>query len=226
MGNYEIIPIFLKSVYAFLLKGTKNILIDCGIPGSEVTILKAMAEHGVESGALSLILITHGHSDHMGAVSALRGITGAQTAIHQADAAVIRTGKNPSLHAQSRLGSLFAAVIGEEIKGFSPYEPELLIDGEMSLDGFGIPGKVLMTPGHTEGSVSVLLNSGEMFIGDALMGGMLTRGKPRFPVYADNVDKANDSIRRIVSLNPKILCTGHGGPFTVDEVKSSFKGRF
>lgn len=224
MDNCEIVPIRLKAVYAFLIKGQKNIIVDCGIPGSCDSILKAMSKHGVKKDALSLILITHGHSDHMGSASDLRRATGAKTAVHRFDADVIRTGKNPRLHPTSRKGKIFGGFIGEAIDGFTPYEPEIIIDGEQSLSDYGIPGRVITTPGHTDGSISVILDNGSAVVGDALMGGMVTRGKPNFPLYADSTVKAYDSIKKIIGLSPQKIYTGHGGPFTLNEVKRNFKG--
>lgn len=224
MDKFEFIPVNLKFVYAFLLKGEKTVIIDCGIPGSDKAILTTMSEHGIKSSDLSLILLTHGHTDHMGASSVLRKITGAKTAIHRADADIMRTGRNPALHPTNLKGKIFSKVAAEEtVSGFTPYEPDILIDDELSLDDYGIDGRVIMTPGHTIGSISVLLGNGSIFVGDALMGGMMNRGKPNYPMYADDKAKAYDSIKRIISLSPKTVYTGHGGPFTLDEVKRNFK---
>jgi glyoxylase-like metal-dependent hydrolase (beta-lactamase superfamily II) len=41
----------------------------------------------------------------------------------------------------------------------------VLGDEEVSLAEYGIPGKVVYTPGHSSGSVSVLLETGEAFVG-------------------------------------------------------------
>jgi glyoxylase-like metal-dependent hydrolase (beta-lactamase superfamily II) len=45
----------------------------------------------------------------------------------------------------------------------------------LGLSAFGIEGTVIPTPGHTEGSISVILPRGEAIAGDLLMGGFLFR---------------------------------------------------
>jgi len=224
--TYEIIPVDLGMVNAYLLKGSngKAILIDCGIPGSDKAILKTMAEAGIQNNDLQLIIITHGHSDHMGAISALRDVTGAKTMIHKSDADVLRTAKSPQLYPINTIGRIFAFInrFGDgTIKGVVPYEPELVIDGEMSLQEFGIDGKVIETPGHTNGSISVLLDDGRAFVGDLIMGSMFGKGKPNLPMHAESIEKEKNSIRKVISLAPKTIYTGHGGPFTLEEIKDN-----
>ncbi len=49
---------------------------------------------------------------------------------------------------------------------------------------------------------------------------MVVKGKPGFPIYADSVAKAKESIRKIIELSPKMIYVGHGGPYTLDELRN------
>lgn len=220
-SSYKIIPIHFGMVYAFLLKGKngRSIIIDCGIPGSNKIILEAMNKAGIEYKDVQLIIITHGHSDHMGSSCDLRKITGAKTAIHKFDLDIIRTGKNPKLHPTNAIGKVFSLFLGKTVKNFTTYDPEIIIEGEMTLYEFGFEGKIIETPGHTNGSISVALDDGNIFVGDLIMGGMRSKGKPNLPMYADSIEKTNDSIKKVISLSPKMIYCGHGGPFSLDEIK-------
>ena len=54
----------------------------------------------------------------------------------------------------------------------------------MSLYDYGIPGRVVYTPGHSSGSISVLLESGEAFVGDLAMNKLPLRATPGLPIFA------------------------------------------
>lgn len=217
----NIIPISFGFVNAYLIKGSDQSLslIDCGVPGSEKKILKTISDMGLNKRDLKLIIITHGHSDHMGACSALRKETNARTIIHRADVKAVQLGKQKELHPINTMGKLFGRLLGADIKGFEPYEPEIIVDQELPLNEYGISGKLLETPGHTDGSLSVFLEDGSLFVGDLIQGGMIGKGKPGFPMYADSMEDLKKSIEKVIKLSPKMIYVGHGGPFTLDEIK-------
>ncbi|MFO7633107.1 MAG: MBL fold metallo-hydrolase, partial [Caldilinea sp.] len=58
-------------------------------------------------------------------------------------------------------------------KPFTPVAASQLIDGDFDLRSFGVDGRVFATPGHTPGSISILLDSGDAIVGDLLMGGRM-----------------------------------------------------
>jgi glyoxylase-like metal-dependent hydrolase (beta-lactamase superfamily II) len=155
----------------------------------------------------------------MGSIDELRKVTGAKTVIHKLDSDIIKTGRNPKLHPTNMQGKLFGRFVGETIKNFNVYDPEIIIESEMSLQEFVIEGKIKETPGHTNGSISVVLDDGNIFVGDLIMGSMFGKGKPKFPMYADSVEKVRESINKVKALSPKMIYCGHGGPFSGDEVR-------
>jgi len=103
-----------------------------------------------------------------------------------------------------------------------PVKPDILIDEDMDLSKFGVDGKVIHTPGHTAGSVSVILPNGEFIVGDLVMRGMLRFWQPNYPLFADNMFQLKESIKLILRKKPtKIYCT-HGGPFEPEAVLRRF----
>lgn len=223
-NNITIMPIHYGMVYSYLLKVSEDnfSIIDCGRPGTENKILKVISDLGLNKSKLKSIIITHGHSDHMGTCSELRKATGAKTIIHKMDSDSVRKGENVEIIPANRIGRLLCH-FGTEIKGFCPYEPEIIIKGDFPLYDFGIPGKIIETPGHTKGSVSVLLDDGNLFIGDLIMGGMISKGKPKLPMFACDLNLVKENIKKIISLSPKMVYTGHGGSFTCEEIKQCMK---
>ncbi|MBE3134759.1 MAG: MBL fold metallo-hydrolase, partial [Acidobacteria bacterium] len=66
MAKVTVIPVSLGFVKAFLVRGRKTIVIDTGTRGSGRKILAALERLGVKPRSVSLILLTHGHADHIG----------------------------------------------------------------------------------------------------------------------------------------------------------------
>ena len=96
------------------------------------------------------------------------------------------------------------------------YEPDILVEDEMDLEPYGLNGKVIHTPRHSIGSVSVVLDNGDTIVGDLIMG----RSSPNWPYFAD--DLAKESIRLITGLSTGSIYCAHTGPFDVKDVKYRF----
>jgi len=107
---------------------------------------------------------------------------------------------------------------------FPSVRPDILLPDEMSLQGFGVDGKVVYTPGHTKGSISVLLNTGEAIVGDLLMGGwlggMFRSGQPGYPYYADDLGQIRASVNTLLDLGATEFFLGHGGPLEAGRVRA------
>ena len=213
------------AVNAFLIRGERHILIDTGNPGQEKKILKELSELDIDPADISLIIITHGHIDHLGGLSQLREVIGSPVAIHSSDADAIRHGKHPELIPRRFIGKLFLALQRntDEIRGFKPFEPDLIIDGEMYLSEYGVDGRIIPTPGHTPGSLSVYLSSGEVIIGDLVMG-IISKSRPKYPIFADDMEEVRSSIVKVLGLSPQIIYASHGGPFSPESVRSLLAG--
>ena len=214
-----VIPIPLGHVNAFLLRGTRPVLVDTGFPGSAPKILAALQKEGINPWELALIVITHAHLDHTGSAAALAGATGAPVLVHTCEADYVGTGASAPTPPNALLGHLLSLMIGKH-----PPAPELAIqpviriDTPYRLDAFGVDGTIIPTPGHTNGSLSVILATGECIAGD-LVTGMFPATKPRLPIFAQDPDAAETSIRTILATDPKIIYSGHGGPFSPGQVQ-------
>jgi hydroxyacylglutathione hydrolase len=191
----------------YLLLGEKPVLVGTGAPGDLKTILATFKAHDLDVKKLALILLTHGHSDQAGCAAELRRRSGAQIAIQTADAALVRSGRNGMIVVQDWLGRVLRPLVDEEFEGF---EPDLAFEAGLALEPYGLRARVLLTPGHTPGSVSVVLASGEAIIGDVLRGSLVWPNKAREHYFCNN-PAANQ--RSIVKLAREGLLRCHPGTF-------------
>jgi len=219
----RVIPVRSSFVNSFIIQGQKAILVDTGTPGYEKRILHRMEEKGVKKSDISLIIITHGHYDHFGSAFILRENIGAPVAIHRADVESLKTGINPPLISIGIKGRIMAGLTKlmkpPRVKGF---DADILIEDEMDLSPYGVNGKIINTPGHTEGSVSVFMDGGCMLVGDLICGGLLRAKAPGYPYFGYDRSIICQSVKKVLDYNPKIIYAGHGGPFTVEDVRRRF----
>jgi glyoxylase-like metal-dependent hydrolase (beta-lactamase superfamily II) len=200
---------------SYLLLGDKPVLVDAGAPGDLKRILTALKKNGVAPKDLALILLTHGHGDHAGCAAELRRRTGAKIAIHTDDARLARTGRSGVLAVQDILGRFMRPYIDEE---FEPFEPDIVFEQGIDLAPYGLRGRVLPTPGHTRGSVSVILANGEALIGDVLRGSLLFPNRARDHYFCNDPERNQHSIVRLAREGLIRCHPGNFGSFPGSEL--------
>ena len=158
-------------------------------PGYEPeTILSFLEEKGLTLGA---ILLTHGHFDHVGAVRLLAAETGCRVYLCKEDLAL------PPMLTDGAL-----------------YYTDSYQDGD-TLSLWGLTIRVLQTPGHTPGSVCLLVED-SMFAGDTLFAGSC--GRTDLP--GGNSRAMRDSLHRLAALTENYtVYPGHGGSSTLAREK-------
>jgi glyoxylase-like metal-dependent hydrolase (beta-lactamase superfamily II) len=101
-----------------------------------------------------------------------------------------------------------------------PTEVDIVLENEeFSLEQYGISGKVVYTPGHSSGSVSILLDTGEAFVGDMAMNKFPLRFSPGMPIYAENWPVLIDSWKTLLDEGAKTVYPSHGGSFSADIIR-------
>lgn len=219
----EIIKIKLSFSNAYLVKDRKAMLVDAGAPNEADKILAAVKKAGVREQDIALLLHTHGHFDHAGSTAELKRRLGVPVAVHANDAFMLREGRNGEIKPRNLEARLIAALIPNS---FERSEPDILIEQELSLGEFGVDAKILFTPGHTRGSISIMTGH-DAIIGDVLMGGWLggalLGARPNYHYYIDDLEQLHASLKRIMALKPARLHVGHGGPLSLAAVAARFE---
>jgi glyoxylase-like metal-dependent hydrolase (beta-lactamase superfamily II) len=216
----EVVPIDLGFVRAFLVRCGRWLLVDSGVRGSEERIARAVTRAGITPERdLALIVLTHGHTDHMGGAPTLRDQWRVPIAMHRLDADAAQRGLDSPLRPTGVAGRLIVlasrAAAGRTPSGFGP---DLLIDDETSLRCLGLEARILCTPGHTAGSISVLTDAGDALIGDLVIGHTFRRGRPWLPYLADDVERLRQSVQELLAPSPRSVHSAHGRPFSVDDL--------
>lgn len=192
------------------------IVVDPGMLYQAGRILRAIKARGFDEHDVRLILITHGHIDHAGSAAALKRLTGAPIAMHRADLPLVTTpdlkippGRNATIN---RIGSVLRAF--GWLAPMEPFVPDICPEDGDSLEHLGVNARVFHTPGHTDGSISVLFADGSLFVGDAI----LNLVHVAFPLWWHDPEAASTSACKIAALKPRVCYSGHGRAFDYPEL--------
>lgn len=167
-------------------------------PGYDVAkILSVLAGHEL---TVRQIVVTHAHIDHIASAAELKALTGAPIIYNEADLPLV-------------------ALMGVQAGWIGVPEPDVRPpdhspgDGE-SLGVSGIEARVLFTPGHTPGSLSLYLPNEQLLLaGDTLFKGSV--GRTDLP-GGDHGDLIMSIRERLLPLpGPTVVIPGHGDFSTI-----------
>lgn len=202
-----------------LVRGERTVLVDAGIPGDAPALLAALERSGARPDEVSLILVTHCHFDHTGNLAALKAWTKAKVAVHRSEADLLARGEGAVVAGTSAVTRAVTELVGRfGVRHVEGVEAEVAIDDELDLADHGVAGaRVVHTPGHTPGSVSLIVDGGEAIVGDLVFG--LGPFKLLQPPIASDVGAIRASVRRVLEARPTTIVPSHGGPFTPERVR-------
>jgi len=221
--NIHAIPLGIGQCYIVQDQGI--VAIDCGEPKKAKQFVKGMEAASIKPEDVKLIIVTHGHFDHIGSAAEIKEITGAPIAMHQREKEWLEKGLKPTPPGVTAWGRILAWLIRMLWLPFVHIDSTgvdvVLGDEPHSLVQYGIAGKVLHTPGHSPGSVSVVLDSGEAFVGDLAMNKFPLRFGPGLPIFAEDWPQVEESWKLLLEQGVKTIYPGHGGLFSIEMIQKA-----
>jgi glyoxylase-like metal-dependent hydrolase (beta-lactamase superfamily II) len=208
------------------------ILVDAGMPDSHEMILNAVKDRFGESAICKAIILTHGHFDHVGSLKGLLEKWDVPVFAHTAEKPYL-TGESsyppPNTDADSGLVAKMSSMFPRHSIDITSHLQLLPEDGTIPV----LPGwRYIHTPGHTPGHISLFRDSDKaMIAGDAFINveqeklyEVLTQkqeihGPPQY--FTIDWQAAEQSVKTLAGLKPKVAVVGHGLPLSDDELTTN-----
>ena len=195
-------------VNCYVIRGEKgDVLIDTGREEYRDHIETWLMNYNI-----SLIILTHGHADHIQNAGYFSKLYNAPVMISPYDMRIARDNKARPYYITTPIGRLMKKQTEMTMHlHMNRFEPSIFADEGMDLSPYGIDGVIISLEGHTKGSIGVLCKSSvgyDLYAGDAVMNVAV----PMFPMIAESPKMAKTAIERIVTLSPDRILPGHGNP--------------
>ncbi|MBQ7765289.1 MAG: MBL fold metallo-hydrolase [Lachnospiraceae bacterium] len=191
----------------YVISGTKGqLMFDTGWAGTFMKMCQELGEQNLKLSDIKYLLVSHFHPDHMGLAGELakQGMT-----------VVVMESQKEFVHASD--------YIFERDKRFAyaPIEEETVrvIKFDESRDflrELGLNGEVIPTPGHSDDSISLILDSGDVFVGDLY---------PLYELEAHEEPDVQESWKRLLATNPKRIFYGHAKTAVLERDESVGRDR-
>jgi glyoxylase-like metal-dependent hydrolase (beta-lactamase superfamily II) len=207
-----------------VVNGEHSALVDAGVSGKLDKITDALKSQDLTPNDVNLIIMTHTHYDHCGTLSELKELTGAQIVVQSEEASNLREGFTP-LPRGTRWYSKAIVFLGDRLLpsgagSFDPVEPDIVVEESCDLNQYGLPGTAVHTPGHTAGSMSILVDGEHALVGDTMFHIFKNSA---MPPLANDVPELLGSWERLLETGCERFYPGHGSPFSRDLLKASLE---
>ena len=180
---------------------SKLALIDAGVSADINKICRNIKTAGLNPENISTLFITHSHIDHVGGAASFREKYGCKTVAHELDSQALEKA-DPKL-----TGAVWYSQI------LIPCKVDVKLSGPEG--DFPVGDKTfrwLHTPGHTPGSISILLNTsgGNILFAQDVHGPFMSQ-------FGSNISDWAKSMKKLVSLDFDVLAEGHFGIYKPKE---------
>ncbi len=194
MGDFVTLTVNSTHFYLINCRGGK-LLIDAGWEMKQFA--NQLKVHKIAWPEIRYVMFTHHHPDHAGLVQDVKDHSGSKLIIHSKQIPYLED-----------LRTFF-----EKKGGYNPIrveEGDLVSPSRAALEAIGIKGEIIETPGHSDDSISLVLDSGEAFIGDLM---------PPDYAYGEGYEATLESWRKLLARGAQVFYHSHVDAFPAERIR-------
>ncbi len=195
VNTVNIINVGYTSTNYYVLADKKpHLLVDVGFAGTLPKLQHELKRMDIQLAHIPYLLATHYHPDHAGLAGELQKMGMKLIVVDIQQAAIDGVQGDPKL-AKQYVGYDRKAAVVINLEGSRKF-----------LAGIGVQGQIIATPGHSDDSVSLILDTGEAFTGDL----------PRPLAGAEgSMIIAGESWEALVAQGAMVSYPGHGPTYKI-----------
>jgi|WetSurSiteA1Bulk_404760.scaffolds.fasta_scaffold13082_2 hydroxyacylglutathione hydrolase len=196
-----------SNVYLFS-NGVMNFLVDTSV----VRLWKKLERRleFLDVRHIDYLILTHSHYDHTANARKIRDKYKTKIIAHKHEESCLATGEMEIPMGTTLITRFLVKLLAKRLAPLFRFETsacDLPMDETFDLQQFGINTYIMHTPGHTSGSVSVIVDNEVAIVGDAMFG--VFRGSV-FPPYADDVEQMVKSWGKLLETGCGVFLPSHG----------------
>ena len=207
------------------------VMIDTGYENSYLAMMKKLRKLHIQPEGIHYLFLTHAHDDHAGFLEEwMTRHPHTQIVAHPQAISGLRRGQNRfeggCSTVMAYLFCQFMALLGNSEHRYPRLSQEHLAKiitlngGNLAQIESTLNGKILFTPGHTEDSISLLVD-GNLFCGDAAMNGIPSCHK--ITIWVEDKAAFESSWETLLASGAKKIYPAHGSPFCPCELRKNKK---
>lgn len=223
-SGYTVARVLSGRSNIFLLSnGNNHILIDTGIKMMGNVLFRRLKRMNITR--LDALILTHSHFDHAGNAARIKEKFNVPVIIHQSETKNLLSGEMVAIRGTNRFSQGVVYVLGLFFKhGFrcKPCLYDIPVGEKFDLAPYGFLAFVMHTPGHTVGSVSVIVDDEIALVGDAMFG--IFSGSV-FPPFAQNPGVMVQSWAKLLETGCSVFLPSHGSANHRNLVEKDYRKR-
>lgn len=208
-SGYKISKILSARSNVFLLRNSQSaVLIDTSAGFMWNTLQRNLDRIGIDR--IDLLILTHSHFDHAANAHKIKEKYNAQVIIHDSEAGYLLTGTNILPVGTNPITVFIVRMFDRQFISFARYQPckaDLAVDSNYDLSGYGFHAYLMHTPGHTKGSLSLIIDNEIAIVGDTMFGILPWT---IFPPFASDTRQMVNSWEKLLNTKCTLFLPSHG----------------
>jgi hydroxyacylglutathione hydrolase len=231
----EFQSIKLRYTNCFLVRHEGGVLlIDTGYDYEWDRFVEELSRLGIGPGDITQLILTHHHDDHCGLLNRLTaenpGIVVIMSALAaqrlEGGAHVFKQGAGYITRRIRLLAWIKSRLEPTWTHRFPPFHArphDRIIEAPLRLSDLGLDleGSLLATPGHTEDSISVVMDEGTCFCGDAAANFLQFAGARYCVIFVEDLAQYYRSWDQLLAAGTRLVCPAHGKPFPARRLREN-----